>query len=134
MSCPWIIGTVMVPIITRVLNPEELGIASTFIANRNTIVIFVTLSVYSYVNHAMIDFDDNRKGYLASISLFCTAAVSVAFVICLPFKEQIMALLSLDKSSYTTGCSSACSALLFFTLPTTTASSKTKVKSCFGLL
>ena len=55
-----IIGTVMVPIITRVLNPEELGIASTFIANRNTIVIFVTLSAYSYVNHAMIDFDGNK--------------------------------------------------------------------------
>lgn len=95
-----IIGTVMVPIITRVLNPEELGIASTFIANRNTIVIFVTLSVYSYVNHAMIDFDDNRKGYLASISLFCTAAVSAAFIICLPFKAQIMALLSLDEFLY----------------------------------
>ena len=91
-----VVGMVMVPIIARIISQEELGIASTFLANRNIFVIVITLAVYSYVHKAMLEFRDEKKNYIFSVSVFCVAMTVLAFLVCLPFKSRLQALLSMD--------------------------------------
>ena len=79
-----IIGTVMVPLITRVLTQEELGIASTFISNRNTLSILISLAIYSYVNHGLVDYKERERDFICSIVLFIVLSTAVAFIVCLP--------------------------------------------------
>ena len=62
--CTLIIGVIMIPVITRVIPQSDLGIASTFLANRNIIVIFVTLAVYTFVHKAMLEFADDKRNYI----------------------------------------------------------------------
>lgn len=94
--CSLIVGVIAVPIIARVISQEDLGIASTFLANRNILVIFITMSVYAFTHKAMLEFDDDKKSYIFTISVFCIVMVAIAFLISLPFREQLKELLSLD--------------------------------------
>ncbi len=98
--CSLIIGVIMIPIITRVISQYDLGIASTFLANRNILVIFVTLSVYAFVHKAMLEFSNDKKNYIFTISVFCVFIVGAVFAISLPFKEVIKRILSLDDFLY----------------------------------
>ena len=92
-----IIGTVMVPLITRVFTQEELGIASTFISNRNTLSILISLAIYSYVNHGLVDYKERERDFICSIVLFIVLSTAVAFIVCLPFMQAIQSILSLDN-------------------------------------
>lgn len=98
--CSLIVGVIMIPIITRLIPQADLGIASTFLANRNIIVIFVTLSVYTFVHKAMLEFADDKKNYVFTISAYCIFMVAIAFIITLPFKELLKKVLSLDNFLY----------------------------------
>ena len=91
---------IMIPIVTRVLSTEQMGIANTFISTRNTVVIIITCSVYAYVHKAMIEFKDEKKSYIFSIIVFSILAVVISFCISLIFKEKLMKLLSLDNFLY----------------------------------
>lgn len=91
-----VVGMVMVPIIARVLTPAELGVASTFLSTRNTVVIVITCAVYAYVNRAMLEFREHKKDYIYTMVLFCICTVIAAFLICIPFKSQLMGLFTLD--------------------------------------
>ncbi len=95
-----VVGMVMVPIIARVLSEKDLGIASTFLATRNTLVILATLAVYAFVNRAMLDFEKEKKDYIFSITVFCIAMVGVIFLISLPFREFLQQALKLDDFLY----------------------------------
>lgn len=92
-----VVGMIMVPIITRVISPEDLGIASTFLSTRNILVIIVTLSVYAYMHRAMLEFKNNKKDYVFTSVAFCIITVAAAFLICLLFKGSLQKLLSLDE-------------------------------------
>lgn len=91
-----VVGMIMIPIIARVLSTTEMGIASTFLSTRNTFVILATLASYSYVHKAMLEFKNEKTSYIASIAVFCAVMLAVVFLICLPFKSQIMEWFSLD--------------------------------------
>ena len=95
-----VVGMIMIPIVTRVLSTEQMGIANTFISTRNTVVIIITCSVYAYVHKAMIEFKDEKKSYIFSIIVFAILAVVISFCISLIFKEKLMKLLSLDNFLY----------------------------------
>lgn len=95
-----VVGMVMIPIITRILSAEQMGIANTFISTRNTVVIIMTCAVYAYVHKAMIEYKSNEKSYIFSIIIFCFIAVAISFIICSLFKVQLMKLLSLDNFLY----------------------------------
>lgn len=95
-----VVGMVMVPIIARVISEKELGIASTFLATRNSLVILATLAVYSFVNRAMLEFEKEKKDYIFSITCFCVAAVGLVFLISLPFREYLQEALALDDFLY----------------------------------
>lgn len=95
-----VVGMIMIPIVTRVLSTEQMGIANTFISTRNTVVIIITSSVYAYVHKAMIEFKDEKKSYIFSIIVFSILAVVISFCISLIFKEKLMKLLSLDNFLY----------------------------------
>lgn len=92
-----IVGMIMIPIITRVISPEDLGIASTFLSTRNILVILVTCSVYTYVHRAMLEYPEDKKNYIFSISLFALAGVVISFFVCNFIKEPMKKFLSLDE-------------------------------------
>lgn len=92
-----LVGMIMIPIITRVLSVEQMGIANTFISTRNTFVIIITCAVYAYVHRAMIDFSNAKKEYIFSIIIFCFVSVGISFGVCYCFKSQFMELFSLDN-------------------------------------
>lgn len=92
-----IVGMVMIPVITRILTTEDMGVATTFISTRNTLVILFTLAVYSYVNKAMLEFKEEKKNYVFTMVGFCTISCCVAFFALSLFKSQIQRLLSLDN-------------------------------------
>lgn len=98
--CSLLVGVIMIPIISRVIPQTDLGIASTFLANRNIIVIFVTLSVHTFVNKAMLEFSDDKENYIFSISVFCIVMVTAVFIAAHPFKDQLKRILSLDDWLY----------------------------------
>ncbi|MCF0141753.1 MAG: oligosaccharide flippase family protein [Parasporobacterium sp.] len=91
-----VVGIVMIPVIARVIPASDLGVASTFLSTRNVFVVIATCAVYGYVSRAMLEFKDNKKDYLLSISTFCICGVLAAFCIMLPFKSFFMDLLTLD--------------------------------------
>lgn len=91
-----VVGMIMIPIITRILSAEQMGIANTFMSTRNTIVIVITCAVYAYVHKAMIEYKNKKKDYIFSIVIFCFLSVTLSFIICSLFKTQLMRLLSLD--------------------------------------
>lgn len=91
-----VVGMIMIPIITRILSAEQMGIANTFISTRNTVVIIITCAVYAYVHKAMIEYKNEKKSYIFSVVIFCFLAITFSFVVCLGFKKQLMKLLSLD--------------------------------------
>lgn len=95
-----VVGMVMVPIIARVISEEELGIASTFLATRNTLVILATLAVYAFVNRAMLEFEKEKKDYIFSITCFCVFMVGLVFLISLPFRGFLQEALALDDFLY----------------------------------
>ena len=92
-----IVGMVMVPVIARVFLTSELGVATTFISTRNIVVVVVMLAIYSFVYKAMIVYKNNIYDYLLSAILFCLFSDVVAFVVALPFKKELINLLSLDN-------------------------------------
>lgn len=95
-----IVGIIAMPIITRIMSQEDLGLAATFIANRNIIVIIIMLGIYYYVNRAMLEFPTERINYIYTISLFCIAVTLLAFIISLPFKAELQEWLFLDDFLY----------------------------------
>ncbi|MFQ7615857.1 lipopolysaccharide biosynthesis protein [[Clostridium] scindens] len=95
-----VVGMIMIPIISRVISPEELGIASTFLSNRNIFVILATLAIYAFVHKAMLEFGDKKKEYVFNITIFCIFMVSVIFLISIPFKAELQHILSLDEFLY----------------------------------
>lgn len=95
-----VVGMLVIPVITRVLSTEDLGIASTFVSTRNTFVIIATCAVYAYVHRAMLEFKDHKKDYIYSLILYCMLAMAVVFVIAFPLKGIIQKLFSLDEFLY----------------------------------
>ena len=77
-----VVGMIMIPIITRILSVEQMGIANTFMSTRNTVVIIITCAVYAYVHKAMIEFKNDKKSYIFSIVIFCFFSVTISFGIC----------------------------------------------------
>lgn len=95
-----IVGMVMIPVITRILSTEDMGVATTFISTRNTLVILFTLAVYAYVNKAMLEFKGEKKNYIYTMVVFCSLSIVAAFLVLSLFKKEIQRLLSLDDFLY----------------------------------
>lgn len=95
-----VIGTLVVSVTTRVMSQDDVGTAATFLANRNTIAILVTFSIYAYVNRGLVLHDEDKIGFLQSVTYFCILVIFAAFIIALPFKQLLMNLLSLDPFLY----------------------------------
>ena len=91
-----LVGMAIIPVITRVISQEDLGLATTFISTRNILTIIFTLAVYAYVHKGMLEFKEEKKEYLNTLVAFCTVMTAFFFLIALPFREQIKNILSLD--------------------------------------
>ena len=86
------VGMIMIPIISRVLVPENLGIAVSFQSIRNIAATVVMLAIYAYFNKAMLDFKREKNSYIFSVTLFCIGMTAVFFLLALPFKKYILEL------------------------------------------
>lgn len=90
------VGMVIIPLITRILTVEEMGITMTFLSTRNTMVILFSLAVYAYVNKAMLEFKGEKKNYIFTIIVFCTVFCLIAFCVLHFFQGILQSLFSLD--------------------------------------
>lgn len=90
------IGVIMVPIISKVIPAEDLGVASIFVSTRTCLTIIIALASYEYVYRAMLEFSKNKKSYISSLVIGIIIMTIVAFFVCLPFKQSIQRMFSLD--------------------------------------
>lgn len=71
------LSLITLPIFTRILTTEEYGLSTVYSSTVSVVMIFISLQLaYGSLSTAMIKYDDDRKGYLSSIS---------GLVICLTF-------------------------------------------------
>lgn len=80
-----VVGVIMIPITTRILPTEDMGIAVSFTTMRNICMYLFTLSIYSTVNKGMLDYKDKKVEFLSSIILFTMVLSGAIFLIYLPF-------------------------------------------------
>ena len=90
------IGLIMVPIISRVIPADDLGVASIFVSTRNCLTIIGFLAVYDYLYKAMLEYPRNKKEYILSILVFITLMTIGLFIMVLPFREYVKSLFSMD--------------------------------------
>lgn len=95
-----VVGMLVIPVLARILSPEDIGIAGSFVSTKNTFVIVAVCAVYSYVHKAMLEFKDKKSDYIYSLVLFCFVILAGIFVIFYPFQSIIKALFSLDTFLY----------------------------------
>ncbi len=91
-----LVGIVVVPLISRVLSESDLGIASTYLANRNIVIAIAMLGVSSYSNFAMIEYQKDRINYFYTICCFCFGMTLVLYLAMFPFKDYLTAMFGID--------------------------------------
>ena len=78
------------PIFTRIMPQSEYGVISTFTSWQSVLYIVATLNMASGVfNNGMVDFKDDRDGFVGSIMSLANICTLTCFVIYLLFKRGI---------------------------------------------
>lgn len=78
------------PFFTRLLSLEQYGQYTLYTSWLAMLIIFTSLELpYGTFNTAMIDFKDDRDGYLSSAQTICTVFTSVLLLIYLPFRSIV---------------------------------------------
>lgn len=95
-----IVGVVMLPITTRLLSPDDLGISVAFTSTRNICLILFTMAIYTAQNRGLLEFDKEKYKFMSSIFLFGVFSTICIYGATLPFKEVIKKIFELDEFLY----------------------------------
>lgn len=91
------ISFITVPIFTRILPVDELGVYSLFLSWQNIICIFATLNLsYQVFNNGMIKFADDKYGYTTAMLGLSNLATIILLVIYFVFHNSFNRIMSLD--------------------------------------
>lgn len=78
------------PIFTRIMPQAEYGVISTFISWQSVLYIVATLNMASGVfNNGMVDFSDDREGFIGSIMALANAYTMIFLLCYLIFKKSV---------------------------------------------
>ena len=84
-----IVSLVTTVFLTRIINLDDLGIATSFITLKNILTIICLLSIYISINRMLLDVDDNEYNYLSSIYIFSSMFCFFMYIIYLIFSKYI---------------------------------------------
>ena len=80
---------ITLPLFTRLLTPEQYGQATIYSSWAVLLEVFVFLYLpYGTFSKAMIKFEDDRDGYIASVDAICLALGCIFLVVYYPFSDQ----------------------------------------------
>lgn len=93
------VAVLSTPIITRILTPADYGIAATYLSIFNIITIIGTLDLYSSVQIASFDFEENEMNrFMSSILSLSSISLLILFLIVQIFKDFSMSIIGLDNN------------------------------------
>lgn len=91
------IALLTTPIITRLLTPEDYGLSTTYLSVFNIITIIGTLDLYSSVQIANFDFEDNElDSFMSSILGLSSLSVFLLYMVVRIFPEFSLQMMGLD--------------------------------------
>lgn len=89
---------ITLPIFARLLTTEEYGISTVYSSVMSILICFTTLYLpYGSFSTAMIKFEDDRDGYIASANGICTVLTLVFLAIYIPFQKLFNSLFDLPS-------------------------------------
>lgn len=71
------VAFITVPIFTRLLNTSDYGVTSTFLAWITILSVVITLSLGNSIRTAVVDFSDDKDGYMSSIFALGTISAMI---------------------------------------------------------
>ena len=87
---------ITLPLFTRLLTTEQYGQFTVYTSWMAIFTIFITLELpYGTFNTAMINFKDDRDGYISSSQTICSLIMTFFLLIYIPFNKQISNILEL---------------------------------------
>lgn len=91
------VSFVTVPIFTRLLSAEELGVYSLFLSWQNIICIFATLNLsYQVFNNGMVKFENDQNGYTSAMLGLSNLATIILLIIYFLFHGIFNEIIGLD--------------------------------------
>ena len=86
------------PIFTRIMPQAEYGVISTFTSWQSVLYIVATLNMASGVfNNGMIDFSDDREGFIGSIMALANNCTMILFLFYLALKKSVDGILGIPS-------------------------------------
>lgn len=83
------ISFITIPLFTRLLTTEQFGQVTIYQSWHAILTIFLTLNLaYGSFSTAMVKYEDDREGYIASVEGICIALSAVFLVVYLPFRSM----------------------------------------------
>lgn len=90
------LSLITLPIFTRILTTEEYGLSTVYYSTVSVVMIFVSLQLaYGSLSTAMIKYDDDRKGYLSSISGLVTCLTFLYVIFAFANRKTLVDLLEI---------------------------------------
>ena len=90
------IGFLTTPIFTRILSKADYGNYSNYTSWLNLLIVLTTFEMYSSINRARFDYEDDLDGYLSSVALCGTTITLVCYAIVLCFQNFFVQLFNMD--------------------------------------
>lgn len=90
------IGFLTTPIFTRILSKSDYGYYSNYTSWLNLLIVLTTFEMYSSINRARFDYEDDLDGYLSSVALCGSTITAVCYVIVVSFQNFFVELFQMD--------------------------------------
>lgn len=87
---------ITMPIFTRILSSNDIGIFSNITSWFNILAIITTFELYSSVNIARFDYKNNLKSYISSTLFLGSIITCIFYIIILIFKDYFLDLFMMD--------------------------------------
>lgn len=82
------LSMITMPLFTRLLTTEQYGQYNVYLSWMNILTIFISLNLaYGSFSRAMVQFEDDRHGYIAAVQNVTVALAGLFLLIYLPFRQ-----------------------------------------------
>ncbi|MEG1256987.1 oligosaccharide flippase family protein [Clostridium sp.] len=90
------VGFLTTPLFTRVLSKSEYGDFNNFTSWMSLLMILTTLDLYTSINRARFDFEDDIDGYISSIAVLGTLFTAICYLVVITFSDFFISLFSME--------------------------------------
>ena len=90
------LSVITVPLFSRILSTEEYGMVSNFQSWSSILVVILSLDLYSSIQRAKFDYENNLNEYLSSILTLSTIVVAIVGILSNVFSDFVTNILSMN--------------------------------------